>query len=196
MDNDHGNILIVGPSGAGKSTLARSLAASLGLQAIEVDALAWDANWELASDDELRSRVERAIADDGWIADGNYTRILRNAAWPRAGTVVWLDFPLRVILPRIARRAWKRWRTKELLWGKNRETFWEHFLPNDRSLIWFSVRTHRRRQRDLEQAMVSGDFPWLRWVRLRSPGEVSRWLGVVNARADGQGATRFRATRP
>lgn len=141
MDNDHGNILIVGPSGAGKSTLARSLAANLGLRVVEVDALAWNANWELASDDELRNRVERAIADDGWIADGNYTRIMRDTAWPRAGTVVWLDFPLRVILPRITKRAWRRWRTKELLWGNEPRDLLEAFPPG-RPVAHLVLGTH------------------------------------------------------
>lgn len=178
MTTGHGNILIVGPSGAGKSTLARALAERLGLRAIELDALAWNPGWALAPDEELRARIAAATDEDGWVADGNYTR-LRDITWARASTAVWLDLPLRTLLPRIVRRSWRRWRQNEVLWGTNQETFWEHFLPNDRSLIWFTVRTHRRRRRDLAAAMRSDEWPRLRWVRLRSPRDVERWLALL-----------------
>lgn len=169
------NVVVVGPSGAGKSTLARAIGAKSGLRVVELDALAWNPGWDLAPDDEFRMRVGKAIASDGWIVDGNYSRA-RDLLWARAGTVVWLDLPLSVILPRIMRRSWRRWRSKELLWGSNRETFWAHFLPGDRSLIWFTARTFHKRRRDLQAAMADPEWQHLTWMRFRSTRELERWV--------------------
>ncbi len=173
------NISVVGDSCAGKTTLARALAERLGLRHIELDALHWEPNWTSASDDVLLARVCEAIADPGWVIDGNYGRIVRPLTWGVADTVVWLDFPLWVTLPRTLARSFRRWRTRELLWGTNRERFWEHFLPWNRSLIWWTLTNHRRRRTAYAAAMTDPQFRDTQFLRLRSPAEVEPFLASV-----------------
>ena len=51
----------------------------------------------------FRSRVASVVAGDAWVIDGGYSAV-RDLIWPRADTVVWLDYPLTVILPRLVAR--------------------------------------------------------------------------------------------
>ena len=67
-------IAVVGCSGSGKTALARQLADQLGLEHIELDALAQLPDWTLRPADELRADLEALLlaAQDGWVTDGNY----------------------------------------------------------------------------------------------------------------------------
>ena len=170
------NILVIGPSCAGKTTLAAAVAERLGLRHIELDALFWETGWTMADGEVFRTRIRDAIAEPGWATDGNYNTRARDITWPAADTIVWLDFPLSLILRRILARSWRRWRSNELLWGTNRERFWEHFLPWDRSLIWYALKSHRRRRRTYAEAMDDPQWAHARFMRLRSPRAVERWL--------------------
>ncbi len=170
------NILVVGDSCSGKTTVARALAQRLGLRHIELDALNWEPNWTEASDAVFLDRVLTAIAEPGWAMDGNYNRVLRPHTWTAANTIVWLDFPLRITIPRTLARSWRRWRTGELLWGTNHERLWEHLLPWNRSLIWWTLTTHGRRREAYAGAMTDSQWEGTQFVRLRSPAEVEPFL--------------------
>ena len=88
----------------------------------------------------------------------------------RADTVVWLDLPRRIWLPRLVVRTMRRGVTREELWNGNRETLRGVFAHPD-GLIAFALRTeHRRRQRYPREL---GRF---RVARLRSPREVDAFL--------------------
>ncbi len=173
------NISVVGDSCSGKTTLAAALAERLGLRHVELDSLSWQPNWTPTPDDVFLEHVHEAVAQSGWVIDGNYGRIVRPITWAAADTVVWLDFPLRVTLPRTLARSFRRWRTRELLWGTNRERFWEHFLPWDRSLIWWTLKSHRRRRVDYAAAMTDPQWEGTQFIRLRSPAEVEPFLERV-----------------
>lgn len=177
------NISVVGDSCSGKTTLAAALAERLGLPHVEIDALSWQPNWTPTPDDLLLQRVREAVARPGWVIDGNYGRIVRPITWGAADTVVWLDFPLRVTIPRTVARSFRRWRTRELLWGTNRERLWEHFLPWDRSLIWWTLKSHFRRRREYSAAMSDPRWEGTRFIRLRSPAEVPPFLDRVRLAA-------------
>ena len=82
------------------------------------------------------------------MVDGNY-RAVRDLIWPRADTVVWLDYSLPLILARLTRRTFGRGLRRTELWNGNREQLWWHFLPWDKSLYFWAVKTHRRHRRDL-----------------------------------------------
>jgi adenylate kinase family enzyme len=127
-------IIVVGSTGSGKTTLARLLAARFGLPHVEFDALHWEPAWTPASTDVFRERIARALGGDAWVADGNYGQV-RDIAWARADTIVWLDFTLPVILPRLIRRTWRRLITQEELWNGNRER-WIHQFRRDSLVVW------------------------------------------------------------
>lgn len=105
-------LIVVGDSGSGKSTLAERLARALDAPFVELDALHWKPNWVESSDDELRPKLEAAAATERWVVAGNYRRIAEPTLWPHADLIVWLDLPLTLVLPRMVRRTWRRWRTQ------------------------------------------------------------------------------------
>jgi adenylate kinase family enzyme len=113
-------IAVVGTTGSGKTSLARLIARRLSIPHIELDALHWEPNWTEAGTAVLRARVGAVTAGAAWVADGNYAKI-RDLIWPRADTLVWLDYSLPVILWRLTRRTLRRLLTGEELWNTNRE---------------------------------------------------------------------------
>lgn len=180
-------VVIVGDSNAGKSTLGERLASHLDVPFVELDALYWQPGWQARERDEFQDLLRKTLtATDGWVAAGNYSSHA-HVHWPLAETMVWLDYPLRITVPRIVARSWRRWRNNELLWGTNRERFIEQLMVWDeqKSLIAFSLKHHRRRRRVLEGAMRDPALQHLRWVRLRRPRETDAWLaGVLRATTD------------
>jgi adenylate kinase family enzyme len=169
-------IVIVGTTGSGKSTLAERLAQRLNLDFIELDALHWEPNWNSAPEDEFRRRVEVATRAPAWAIAGNYS-IARDVSWPRAEAILWLDYPLPLILWRLWKRTWKRWWTKELLWGTN----YEQLLPqlklwSEDSLFKWAFKTHWRRKREYPQLFATPQYSHLKVFRFQTPQETEQWL--------------------
>jgi hypothetical protein len=168
-------VSVAGISGSGKTTFARALAARLGVAYVELDALHHGPNWTEATADQLRARVETAIAaaPDGWVIDGNYRSKLDDIVLAQADTLVWLELPMRISLVRLWRRTWRRWRTGEELWHGNRETVWG-LIGLRYGMISWAVQSHFRHKRQIPAA--AGRNPHLRLVHLRTPNEVDEFL--------------------
>jgi adenylate kinase family enzyme len=164
--------VIATASGNGKTTFGRALAERLAVPFVEMDALVHGPGWVEASDDDLRARVEPILAGDGWVVDGTYQRKLGHLVLDAADTVVWLDLPVGVWLPRLMRRTWRRWWRREELWNGNRESLRTTLFSGD-SVIWYAVRNHRGQRRTW-----STDLAHYPVVRLRTPEEVDRWLAT------------------
>ena len=172
-------VSVAGISGSGKTTFARALAARLGVAYDELDALHHGPNWTEATADELRARVEAAIAaaPDGWVIDGNYRSKLDDIVLAQADTLVWLELPMRISLVRLWRRTWRRWRTGEELWHGNRETVRGLIDPRYGMISW-AVQSHFRHKRQIPAAAIRN--PHLRLVHLRTPSDVERFLADVS----------------
>ena len=97
-------VVVMGPPGSGKSTLARRLGARHGLPVFHLDHAYWQPGWVPAPYDVFRAEVERIAALPAWVMDGNYGNTLASRL-ARADTVVFLDLPPRLTLPRVLRRA-------------------------------------------------------------------------------------------
>src|ERR671930_656406 len=93
-------IVILGRTGSGKTTLARELAAALGVPHVELDSLYFGPDFSTAPLPVLRERTTAAIAGERWVTDGN-KRAVRDLVWPRADTIVWLDYHFYVRLWRL-----------------------------------------------------------------------------------------------
>jgi len=162
--------ILASASGSGKTTLGRALADRLGVPFHELDALHHGAGWTEATPSELRDRVEPLVASDAWVIDGAYRGKIGDLVLERADTVVWLDLPRRLWLPRLIARTVRRVVLRETLWNGNRETLRGAVWGRD-ALIPFAWRTFpdRRRRYPVELARYTV-------VHLRSTAEVRRFL--------------------
>jgi adenylate kinase family enzyme len=172
-------IIVVGTTGSGKTTLAGRLADQLGTVHIELDALNWGPDWTMHPDSELRAAVDEATSGHRWVVDGNYSRT-RDIVWPRGDTLVWLDYPLPLILWRLWWRTLRRVFFSERLWNDNRERFWPQFLSRESLFLW-ALQTYRRRRREYPALLQTAEYSHLEVVRLRSPRKTERWLAGVRA---------------
>ena len=167
-------VTIVGTTGSGKSTLGERLAARLDAPFVDLDALNWGPGWAPSPVPVFRERAAAALSGERWVVAGNYSE-LRDIVWGRTGTLVWLDFPLPIVLWRLLRRTIRRVATQEELWGGNRERLLDQFASHD-SLFLYALRTHYRRRREYPAALSRPEHAHLRVLRFRFPGEVECWL--------------------
>lgn len=166
--------VVFGTTGSGKSALALRLSDRTGLRVIELDSLYWGPNWQGATDQLFRHRVERETSDGDWIVVGNYGQV-RDLTWRAADTLIWLDLPLPVVFWRLLRRTLGRAISREELWGTgNRETFRNAFFSRQ-SILLYALKTHgKNRQRfEIECAFLGKDK---NVVRLRTRKEVENFL--------------------
>ena len=176
---------MVGSTGSGKTTFARELARVLGVPFVELDALNWEAGWAMAPEDRFRARVDAASRGDTWVIDGNYGgRGARDIVWPRADTVVWLDYPLWLILARLTRRNLARIRSGEEIWPGtgNRETVRNSFFSTDSLYVW-ALRTYRRRNRLMPELLARPEHAHLKVHRFTRSADATRWLEAQRAPA-------------
>lgn len=178
-------IVVLGGSCSGKSTLAQRLASSLGAPYVELDALYWRREWTPAPVEEFLAALDEVAAGERWVAAGNYRSRAQVTTWPRAELFVWLDLPLSLTLRRMARRTWRRWRTRELLWGTNVEDPWQHLRlwEYDKNLFTYTVLYHRSRRAEYERAMRDPRWAHARWVRLTSPAAIEAFAREFEAQA-------------
>jgi adenylate kinase family enzyme len=168
--------VLASASGTGKTTFGRALAARLGLPFHELDALNHGPGWTEATAAELRARVEPLVAGPAWVIDGAYRGKLGDLVLARADTVVWLDLPRRVWLPRLLRRTARRVLRREELWNGNRETVRGVLWASD-ALIPIAWRSFAERRRRYPTELAP--YPV---VRLRTRGDVARFLATAGAR--------------
>ena len=168
--------IIATASGCGKTTVGRELASRLDVPYVELDAIHWQADWTELDAAELRRRVEPLVARDAWVIDGSYRGKLGDLVLERADTVVWLDLPRRIWLPRLVVRTLRRALTREELWNGNRESL-SNAVAGDDSLFRFALANERPRRhrypRELDRYRVA---------RLRTPADVEAFLRSARRR--------------
>ena len=170
-------VVIGGSTSSGKTTFSRVLAERMGVPLVELDALHWGPGWSEMPLPAFRERVSTALAGDAWVVDGNYSAV-RDLTWGRADTLVWLDYPLRVILWRLFTRTNRRIRSREDLWNGNRERFATAYLSTDSLYVWV-FRSYWRRKRTWPRALAEPAFRHLAVHRFRSPSAADRWLRSI-----------------
>lgn len=170
-------IAVVGTTGSGKTTMARRIAQRLAIAHVELDALHWGPDWTPAPTEAFRERTAQALSGDAWVVDGNYSKV-RDIVWSRADTVVWLDYPLPVILGQLAWRTLRRVITREELWQGNRERFAAQFASRDSLFLW-ALRTYPRRRREYPALLERPEYAHLTLAHLRSPRAARHWLASL-----------------
>ena len=167
-------IAVVGTTGSGKTTLAIRLAEALGLPHVELDELHWGPDWAPAPRDAFRECTSEVLGGPVWVVDGNYSKVW-DIIWGRADTVVWLDYPLLIVMGRLIWRTLKRSITREELWAGNRERFSTHLFSDD-SLFLYALRNYRRRRREYPEMLARPEYAHIGLVHLRRPHAARHWL--------------------
>jgi adenylate kinase family enzyme len=171
MARDMHRVLIVGPCGAGKSTLARNLGQRLGLPVYHLDQLNWHPGWVEGTKDELRAKVADITAGERWLIDGTYGGTLIERL-PRADTVIYLDYPVRLCVTRLLRRIWT-WR------GRSRPDMPDNCPERfDLAFLWYVIRWNAGPGPRLE-ARLRGHPEKI--IRLRSPAALDAWLVTIGS---------------
>jgi hypothetical protein len=132
----------------------------------------------------LRERTIDAVSGERWVTDGN-KKAVRDLVWPRADTVVWLDYPLVVSLWRLGKRA--VWRTSkvqaEASQAGDRKGIPKQLLAGARGVLR-ALRSHTGQRREYPRLFAAPENEHLAVARLRSPRATRRWLSRVTAGAD------------
>ncbi len=175
-------ILILGRTGSGKTTLARELAGLVDVPHVELDSLYFGPSFSTAPLPVLRERTSAAIAGERWVTDGN-KKAVRDLVWPRADTVVWLDYPVAVSLWRLGRRAvWRTSKIKAEASGaspsSSSSSVPRQMLSAAKGVLT-ALRSHRGQRREYPLMFARPENQHLAVVRLRSPRATRRWLARI-----------------
>ncbi len=173
-------IVVVGVTGSGKTTTSQALASILDIPHIELDALHWLPNWVAMEREPFRELVKQALSGPAWVTDGNYNKA-RDLIWGRATTIVWLDYPLPVILWQLAQRTLKRVATREELWNGNRETLRGAFFSKDSLFLW-ALQSYPRMRRTYAAYQAEPEGAHLQMIHLRSRAQTAQWLEALERR--------------
>ncbi len=167
-------VAVVGVTGSGKTYLAQVISKTLGLTCVELDALQWGPDWQMAPRDVFRQRAEAALGGGAWVVEGNYSG-LRDLVWGRAEALIWLDYPLPLVLWRLVKRTFQRISSQELLWGTNRET-WRSALFSRDSLFLWAISSQKRQRRNYPAALAQPEYAHLTVVRLGDPRQAEELM--------------------
>jgi adenylate kinase family enzyme len=167
-------VAVVGTSGAGKTTFAARLAAALGSAHIELDALHWLPEWQERPDEDFRRLVVEAVAAGAWVADGNYAQA-RDLIWPRATSIVWLNYAFPIVFGRVAWRTCRRVVRRERLFAGNRESLFRALATRD-SILWWTITTFAARRREFRALSQAGSLTGAAWLEFRRPAEADSLL--------------------
>ena len=170
-------IAIIGATGSGKTTLAQQLGEVLDLPVIELDAMHWMPGWTEKPWDEIRAELDPLTQQERWITDGNYSQ-LRDLIWPRADTIIWLDYPFFPIFYRLLIRSLQRAFLKVELWNGNRERFRDNFLSRDSLFVWL-LKSRRKQREKYPIAFKEPKHAHLQVLRFSHPKQTEGWVNTL-----------------
>lgn len=158
-------------------------------------------HWQDAPREAVRAKVSEFLGanSEGWIIDGNYQNMVADITWNSATDIIWLDYPIFVVLWRLLFRTIRRIRSGEKLWGMEGciETWRSQFFSSDSLLFipyfnktngslwvfWFYRYRRPMFYRDLagkEKGKLEGaNVIWFQW-----PGKTQAWLEALKADSD------------
>lgn len=177
-------VVVVGCSGSGKTTFARRLAVDLDVPHLEMDSVMHRDGWNATPDEEFGAILDEFASQQEWVMDGNYTSHgAREAVWPRADTVIWLDISKRAVMRQVIVRSLRRVVGRELMWDSVREE-WANLLnpdPNENIVLWAWTRFDHVRDK-YTKSSTDGSWSHAKLFRLRSRSEADSFLRSTDQR--------------
>ena len=160
-------IVVIGTSCSGKTTFGGTLSYLLKAPHIELDDLHWRPGWVEIPDKVMRELVLKEVEQEKWVVVGNY-RSVRDIIWPRADTLIWLNYPFRIVLYRALKRTVHRIFFKEVICNGNIETFKRSFFSRDSILLWV-LQTYHQRRRDTPTLLKKPENSRMKIIEFRHP---------------------------
>ncbi len=147
-------IAILGYSGAGKSTLAARLGKLYGLPVLHLDCVEFMPNWEKRKlDEKQRIAADFMCDNDGWVIDGNYSKLFRAERLEQANMIVMLLFNRFSCLW----RAIKRYRSFK---GKSRPDMGDGCIEKlDLEFIWWILHGGRIKKKKADYKAIRDKYP-------------------------------------
>jgi adenylate kinase family enzyme len=170
-------IAIVGTSGSGKTTLAQQISRQLGIQHVELDAYRHGPNWTETPNTRFRCHIRQALSTGDWIADGNYSAV-RDIVWSKATKLIWLDYPVNLVLWRLLKRTLKRCLLREELWNGNRENILQHFFTRDSLFLW-ALKTHWSMKTEIQEALKQPEYSHIQVTRINNIQSAKHWKTIL-----------------
>ena len=161
-------VLVIGSSGAGKSTFSRRLSEKTGLPLVHLDKLYWKPNWVETDKVEWQKIVEKALAGDSWIIDGNFSGTLPQRL-EKCDAVIFLDLPRLVCIYRILKRVitYQKGKRPDMADGCDEKFDWQF-------LKW--VWNYPNRSKPKVERLLAAYQNTKTIFRLKSTKEVNRFL--------------------
>lgn len=172
VDHRPRRVLVAGTSGSGKTTLSLRIAALLGIEHIEIDALYHGPNW--APREQFESDVRAFSSLAHWITEWQYSSV-RDLLADRADLLIWLDLPRRTVMRQVTIRTVRRRVRHQVLWNGNVEPPLHTIFADREHIVRWAWNTHHKSA--IRVSELRNRRPDLTIVRLRSSAEVDRWVG-------------------
>ena len=145
---------------------------------LELDAVFHQPEWQPLDTNEFRRIVSEFTAAEGWVVDGNYSKV-RDIVWDRADTVIWVDPPRHRVMRQLIARTMRRMATRAELWNGNRER-WSYLFNREESIILWAWTNHRGCRDRYLKAQGDPANAHLAFIRLRTPAETAALLRTVS----------------
>lgn len=170
-------IIITGTTCTGKTTLGRKLSKEISIPQIDLDDLHFLPNWVEKERGVFVEDVNNEIKKTTqWIVTGSYQTLLKDTVWQEATVIIWLDYPLNLILRRFFIRTWRRVFLKEKCCGENYETLGKTFSKESLFLWIFKTYWHRKRRMENWR---NGIFSHKKWIILQKPKQEKRLIHIL-----------------
>jgi hypothetical protein len=170
-------IVVFGLPGTGKTTLALRLASLIDVPCYDLDHVLFTVGGALPLE-EFRARTAALTATGGWVVEGNYSK-LADVTWHRADAVIWLDYPLPLIVSRVTRRNLRRLTGREP--APDGPFGWGCAFFSKKSVLVNAVRKYMRNRGRYASQLSETAALGVRVLRFRTPGQAERWLSTVAA---------------
>lgn len=121
----------------------------------------------------MQEHVAKFVKNERWVIEGRYFSVCP-LVWEHADTVIWLDYPLPLILSRLIKRTTIRVLTGEELWAGNKETLQRTFSRN--SIIRWCIKTYHQRRTTFETLLYDPVFRHLEIHHFQSPEETEAFV--------------------
>lgn len=184
MDAPLRRVLIAGIGGSGKTTLALRLAPLLGLPYHHLDDLYYAPGLMMA--DDFPDRIDEITRRPTWLFDSQgppptsqAPPTVRETLWSRADTLIWLDYPKRIVLSRVTRRSAIRMITRRRLWHGYRDTPRALLDPTHPVRRVWSL--HGERRAELTSRVADPIWAHLAVLRFTHPRDTADWLRSLAA---------------